>query len=270
MAAVLLTLAAAIAAIQARPTEVMVLGTWHFGNPNADMVNLQAEDVLTPAKQAQLDSLVARLAAFRPTKIMVERVAKSPDLLDPRYREFTPADLLKVQDERVQIAYRLATRLGLEQVYAIDEQPDKDEPDYFPIDKVMKYAQDHGQSARLGELMETAQKEVKRLADQQSKRTLAEVLALVNDPKGFQGRINDYYEFLKFGDSQAQPGADLNAMWYLRNAKIFGKAATVAQPGDRILILFGAGHTYWLRHFASNTPGYKNVDPRPYLRRNPK
>lgn len=39
----------------------------------------------------------------------------------------------------------------------------------------------------------------------------------------------------------------------------------MAKPGERILVLFGAGHSYWLRHFASSTPGFTSVDPMPYL-----
>ena len=70
---------------------------------------------------------------------------------------------------------------------------------------------------------------------------------------------------LSIGDTEQQPGAEFNAMWYLRNAKIFAKLMTVAEPGDRILVVYGAGHAYWLRHFASETPGFTNVDPAPYL-----
>ena len=79
--------------------------------------------------------------------------------------------------------------------------------------------------------------------------------------------IGAYYSILPVGDADAQPGADLNAMWYLRNAKIFGKLMQVAKPGDRVLVVYGSGHSYWLRHFASEVPGYRNVDPLPYLAR---
>ena len=48
-------------------------------------------------------------------------------------------------------------------------------------------------------------------------------------------------------------------------AGFVGYGAT--KPGDRVLIVFGAGHGYWLRHFASETPGYRNVDVRPYLQK---
>jgi len=30
----------------------------------------------------------------------------------------------------------------------------------------------------------------------------------------------------------------------------------VAKPGDRVLAVYGGGHGFWLRHFASLTPGY--------------
>ena len=74
-----------------------------------------------------------------------------------------------------------------------------------------------------------------------------------------------YYGLLPIGAGDRQPGADLNAGWYLRNAKIFAKLAQVSAPGDRVLVVFGAGHGYWLRHFASTTEGFASVDPLPYL-----
>jgi hypothetical protein len=90
------------------------------------------------------------------------------------------------------------------------------------------------------------------------------MLALANAPDA-QGGIGGYYEMLAVGDTDEQPGAELNAMYYMRNAKIFAKLMKVAAPGDRILVVYGAGHNYWLRHFASETPGFKSVDPVPYL-----
>jgi hypothetical protein len=59
---------------------------------------------------------------------------------------------------------------------------------------------------------------------------------------------------------------DLNAAWYHRNAKIFAKLTQIARPGDRVLVVFGSGHAFWLRHLAQNTPGFTLVEPNGYLR----
>ncbi len=68
------------------------------------------------------------------------------------------------------------------------------------------------------------------------------------------------------GERATQPGADLNGGWYLRNAKIFAKLTQVTKPGDKVVVLFGAGHSYWLRHFVQNTPGFSLVEPADLLR----
>jgi hypothetical protein len=73
-------------------------------------------------------------------------------------------------------------------------------------------------------------------------------------------------EMLTVGDAKQQPGAELNAYWYMRNAKIFGKLMTLTKPGDRVLVLFGSSHSYWLRHFAREVRGFQDVDVRPFLR----
>ena len=41
----------------------------------------------------------------------------------------------------------------------------------------------------------------------------------------------------------------------------------VAKPGDRVLLIYGSGHNYWLRHFAATTTSYREVDPVPFLKR---
>jgi hypothetical protein len=258
-------LAAAPATPAGKPVEVMVLGTYHFGNPGQDLNNVEADDVTAPKRQAELQALADALARFRPTKIMVERVAKTPDLVDPNYASFTPATLRKTRDERVQIGYRLARQLNLPTVYAIDEQPGAGEPDYFPFGKVAAFANANGQSGQLEATMAEGAAYVRSIGEGQKTKSIGALLAEVNAPSA-TGGISSYYELLKVGGVEEQPGAELNAMWYLRNAKIFGKLMTVVKPGDRVLVVYGNGHNYWLRHLASETRGYRNVDPVPYLK----
>lgn len=249
------------------PVDVMVLGTYHFGNPGRDKVNVRVDDVTTPRRQRELEALAAAIAAFRPTRVMVEVQRPGPTYDVADFATFTPALLRTDRDETTQIGYRIAARAGLRSVQGIDEQPAKGEPDYFPIDRVEAYAKAHGEQAPLDAAFATAQAAARRFEAEQATTSIPRMLIRYNDPATPMGGQDLYYSLLRFGDGDAQPGADLNAMWYLRNAKIFAKLIDAARPGDRILVVYGAGHGYWLRHFAATTPGYRSVDVIPYLRR---
>jgi hypothetical protein len=60
------------------PAQVMMLGTYHFGNPGQDLHNMKADNVLTPKKQAELADVAARLARFKPTEMAVEPLPNAP------------------------------------------------------------------------------------------------------------------------------------------------------------------------------------------------
>jgi len=247
------------------PIQVMVLGTYHFGNPGLDLHNVKVDSVLTPAKQAELADVAARLAKFNPTKIAIEALSDRADLGTKKFAEFTPEKLAANPDERVQIAYRLAYKLGQKVVYGIDEQSDT--IDYFPFDKVDGYVKAHGQTAALARLQEDVEQMVKQMEAAQKTKPIRLMLADQNEPaQVLSGHQKFYYGLLAFGDLKEQPGAELNAGWYQRNAKIFAKLVQIARPGDRVLVAFGAGHTFWLRHFVQNTPGFELVEPNLYLR----
>jgi hypothetical protein len=146
----LLLSATAEPAEQPEPVRVLVLGTYHFDNPNLDLHNVKADDVRTPEKQAELAEVASRLVRFNPNKIAVEAVSDRADLTTKKFAVFSPDTLIKDRDERVQIAFRLAHNLGQKLVYGIDELSDK--IDYFPYDKVQAYAKAHSKSAVLDDL----------------------------------------------------------------------------------------------------------------------
>ncbi len=265
--AVLASLALAAPALAAEPpVQVMILGAYHFGNPGLDVNNVHVDSVLTPEKQRQLEAVAQALLTFRPTRVMVERESSAPDLAVADYAAFTPAKLLTDANEISQIGYRVASLAKLPLVSGIDEQPAAGEPDYFPYDQMQAAAQKFGQQALIDEPQAALRKQLAKFEADQKTASVAQLLLRVNTDPSYT-TMDDFYSWLRIGDHDNQAGADLNAMWYLRNAKIWGKLLSVAKPGDRVLVLFGAGHGYWLRHFASATPGVVSVDPVPLLKK---
>jgi len=244
--------------------QVMVLGTYHFDNPGQDLHNMKVDSVLTRAKQAELADVASRLAKFNPTKIAVEALSDQPDFVTNKFDGFTSEKLITDPDERTQIAFRLAHQLGHKSVYGIDEQSKT--IDYFPFDKVETYAKAHEQGAALSRMQEKVGQMMKQMETAQKTKPIRVMLADVNEPaRVLSDHQSFYYALLSLANEKEQPGAELNAAWYQRNAKIFAKLTQIAQPGDRVLVVFGSGHSFWLRHFVQNTPGFQLIEPRDYL-----
>lgn len=247
------------------PVQVMVLGTFHMDNPGQDLNNVKATDVLTPQRQLELASVARALERYRPTLIAIERVTAAPDYVDDNYAAFQTAQLVASRDERVQIGYRLAHELGLKTVYGIDEQPATGEPDYFPFERVQASAKAHGSDAQLQAMLAETGRLVSAFEQRQASATIGELLVDANDLHGMADS-SMYYRLLALDSGEDQPASELFGYWTMRNAKIFAKLLDVAHPGDRVLVIFGAGHKHWLEQLVTNMPGYALVDPVPLLR----
>ncbi len=250
------------------PVQVMVLAVPHLDNPGRDVHNATIDPVTTPDKQAQLARIAEDLARFRPTAIAIESLAPDPStMVDPQFADYRPDWLLSRADERVQIGYRLAALAGVERVYAVDEKDREGQPSYFPYGAVVAWAGAHGRSGDLQAWGSEVPAFLAEMERRQRTETLGRLLAEVNAPGVAMSTANApmYYRFLSFGSGDTLPGAELNGRWYTRNAMIFARLMQVAEPGDRIVLMFGAGHAYWLRHFVSTTPGYVLVEPTDYL-----
>lgn len=252
---------AGMAQDEAEPVKVMIIGTYHFGNPGQDLKNMEADDVLTERRQRELAALSEAVMDFAPTVVAVEREAEPP-YVDERYPQEAAGLLETSRNEVVQIGYRIALGAGLETVHAIDEQPSDGEPDYFPYGAVAAFAEDHGEAERLQGMIDRYDPLMAAFQAAQETQSIPELLQQYND-----GTWPDdmYWDVITFGEGERQPGAELAAGWFLRNAKIFNKMAQVTGPGDRVVIVYGAGHGDWLRELVRQTNGYELEPVLPYL-----
>ena len=105
--------------------QVLILGTYHMGG-SGDYIQTTADDVLSPRRQREIELLVDALAAFRPTKIMVEAPLTRDSSLNVRYRKYAAGQDTLRRNEIDQIGFRLAKRLDLRRVYGIDYLQDEE------------------------------------------------------------------------------------------------------------------------------------------------
>ena len=101
--------------------QVMLLGTYHFANPGRDVIKQDIDDVLQPRRQAELEDLVSRLASWKPDRIAVEQPISQTDSTRARYARYLAKTFAPSRNEVVQIGFRLASRLGHDAVYPIDD-----------------------------------------------------------------------------------------------------------------------------------------------------
>lgn len=240
------------------PAQVLILGTYHFADPGLDVVKMEVADILSPEKQAEVGAVVEALAAFRPTKIAVEVRAPRLPRLDSLYSSYRAGDHELGRSEVQQIGFRLADRFGHTRLYGIDHGGD------FPFEALMTYAQEHDCEfvGWVQEQLEAMSAENNR---QQRENTLPEILRNYNDPSSIAEGHGLYMVLGGVGAGDTYVGADLLARWYERNIRIFADLRALAEPGDRILVIFGAGHAPILRELVIHDPALELVEANDFL-----
>ena len=260
VAAMAATLAAPARAVDkldlANPTEVMIVGLFHMANPNRDLHDFNAPDVLAPKYQAELENIAKHLDRFRPTMVDVER---APGAIDKDYASYLAGTLKPSRNEVVQLGFRLAKMTGLKSVQGIDHMAE------FPYEPVQTYAKTHGQSYVLDYANNQVEAMIRHGNGLLRTEGIRATLRYLNDPASLV-EFNAFYPLtLRVGGGDDQPGAELLKAWYGRNFRICANLVQHAKPGGRIVVFFGAGHELLLRQCISQSPGFKLVEPNDYL-----
>jgi hypothetical protein len=258
--ALLLSAAAADAARaqSSEPAQVMILGMYHFDNPGLDVVKSEVADILLPAKQAEVLAVVDGVARFRPTKIAVERLPSMGPRLDSLFDQYRQGRRELGRDETQQIGFRLARMLGHDRVIPVDHGGE------FPFGAMMEYAQKNDPAFVGWVGMELA-----RITEETNRRqrenTVGEILRHANDPAVIAEGHGMYLRLAAVGAGDTYVGADLLSKWYERNIRIFANIQRLAGPGDRVVVVIGAGHAAILRELIANDPQMVLVETLDYL-----
>ena len=92
-----------------QPTKVLLLGTFHFGYPNADGHKVDSSkfiDVLSSVRQKEMEELAQVIQRFRPTRIYVEGWNQS--FHDSLYKAYLQGTYNLGRNEIYQLGYRVA------------------------------------------------------------------------------------------------------------------------------------------------------------------
>ncbi len=229
---------------------ITVLGTYHWANPNLDAVKSNYDDPRSPERQAEVRALLDKLKAFKPTKIAVERPYGST-AVQQMYAQYIAGQHELGASETEQIAFRLGKELGHSTIYPFDSRGTMD------IDAVMKYAAANGQTDKLQGLQK-AFAEVGKWQAAQNSMTILDALRQHNDTV-LMGENQAFYNYMaEIGKDSSYVGVDLATGWYARNLRMATNLVRIAShPNDRVLVIVGSGHSYWLTTILKDSPSVK-------------
>ncbi len=245
--------------------QVMLLGTYHFANPGRDVIKQDIDDVLQPTRQSQLDDLVTHLASWKPDRIAVESPFSRTDTLRARYARYRALTLAPSRNEVVQIGFRLASRLGHDAVYPIDDDS------YLDLNDSLKAVdQRRPEFKRTRDSIDAVlQKEGDVTNAWMRTTTLREHLLRLNSEDALRtgNSLGMFGGYLQAGEGQNYGGPQFLAQWYARNFNMAHNLTRMLRPDvRRILVVVGNGHVVPLRNLLDEAPQFCPVSPLSLLR----
>lgn len=249
--------------IDSPKNEVLLIGTFHYHNPGADVVKTKSFDILSETSQLELEQISSNLKEYNPGKIFVEwpyNKQKELDSLYQLYREnkyFTNDSLsdFYLKNEIFQLAFRVAKKNNLDKVYGIDYN----ETD-FPYDKVMSDIESNHQT-HLKEKIEKTISDFTTDFDNmiESGASLKELTLALNTNE-MKYTSNDLHNnvFSLAGSADEFNGVFLTSEWYKRNLYMWSLIQKHTSDSDkRIMVLAGSGHTAMMELFIKENRGWK-------------
>lgn len=244
-------------ACAANAVEILILGSYHMGNPGLDAVNFEADDVLTARRQSEITALNRALLQFRPTKVAVE-ADRSDSVWQNRYRQWLEGKYKLGRNEIEQIGMKVAREAGHSTIYPID----------FPMFMSGLRYDEVEIRAKAASGAATAPRQLSEAELQLRRQTVAENLHRMNTVESITAAHQPYMDLLEPEPEKATlyEKSDYLLNWYKRNIRMMTNVARVSDAGDRVLLIVGSGHLPILRDFALQSPAFCLADTLHYLK----
>ncbi|GAB4193147.1 MAG: hypothetical protein Tsb002_23440 [Wenzhouxiangellaceae bacterium] len=238
--------------------EVMLIGTFHFANPGHDVVKTDVIDVTSAESQQYLEQLTARLAAFKPDKVLLEYSPKNDAEINTEYQAYRNDEWPLEVNEIYQLGFRIARQAGLERVHSFDNRDVE-----WPYQQLAEYAQQHAPQTWQS-LQEVIVEHTRREQQQQTELDLRQLLIASNDPAMLRVNKDLYLLTNAVGAGDNFIGADAAASWWQRNFRMYALIQQAAQAADRVVVIGGSGHIAILRDLLAIDQRHTAVDVADY------
>lgn len=242
-------------------TKIALLGTFHFAGSSGDAMALKVEDILGEKRQKEIEDLVDKLAEFNPTKLILE-YPYGDTALDSVYQLYKKGEKKLAINERQQIGFRLAKKLDHDHIYVADHKMD------LPFNDLQEYLSRTGQMHIMEEFMGYIKvNAIDVMQEAYDKMNMIDFLRFINQEEFDAENKNLYLEFLTpIGFEDGNIGLKLTATWWERNLKIMQNIDQITEEGDRVLVIFGQGHTAILKDLYHNRSNAEYVEIKNFLK----
>ncbi|MCB0688390.1 MAG: hypothetical protein KDC53_17750 [Saprospiraceae bacterium] len=245
--------------------EVLLIGTFHYNNPGADVAKTKSFDILKSEAQDELEKMAKKIGEYKPTRIFVEWEYDEQKDLDSLYRlyqdgiYFDNPELSNFyqKNEIFQLAFRVADMLDLKQVYGIDYDGTS-----FPFDSMMHVVSQSEQEHLQTEIQQMIQDFTEGF-DQKIEEgsSLINLTRYLNTDSFFRLSNHIHCEIpLLVGPVDNFIGPFLTSEWYKRNLYMWSMIQKITSDSDqRIMVLLGSSHAAVINEFVAMNPEWKSI-----------
>lgn len=260
----------------AQKQEVLLIGTFHFNNPNFDAIKTEAFNVLTDKPQQELENITEKIKKFNPDKIFIEWDFDKQSELDSLYQLYLNNNYNKYiekykgteqfafynENEMFQLAFRAGKKTGLSKIYGIDYFVD------LPFDTVMNSIKKAKQTDLKYEIDSYVKKSGEESNLKRKTMGLTQLMLDLNTESARNINAGFYLKSLnKAGSNESFAGAFSVSEWYRRNLYMYSLVQKITQSTDKkIVILLGAGHISMIKDFIELENKFKIVELKDVLK----
>lgn len=220
--------------------EIILVGTYHF----------EQDQEIIEQKEKEIEELVDHLADYKPTKVALEWDLAEENELNEAYQRSNGNYSI---DELEQVGFRLAKRLKLEKLHAVNWSGRISQDDVSNLHTaiqnsypdLLKFMDKLSENAPVISMNNSLIDSYKKLNDEESIKELEQMyLSFVNVTDSTGGNI----------------GFDFLNKWMERELMIFQNILEKSKSEDRMLLVIGSDHLWMLKNLFEGH-GWSVINP---------